>query len=150
MSRALIVIWSDADRTRAAEWCKRAPVGSRIEFKAPKRTLPQNDRMWSMLTDVATQKEHHGRKYDAARWKIIFMAALGSEIEFIPSLDGQTFIPCNGRSSDLSKDEMSNLIEFIAAWGAENGVVFHGPEEPPPLTEDLRAPRKQAEHTREV
>jgi hypothetical protein len=128
MTRALISIASEQDRTRAARWATQAPAGTRIEFKAPKRSLPQNDRLWAMLTDVASQKEHASRKYTPDQWKILFMHACGREVQFLPSLDGATFIPWGQSSSDLSKAEMTELIEFIHAWGAEHGVIFHDTE----------------------
>lgn len=129
MGRALIVVRSDLDRRKAAGWCQKAPSGTRVEFKASKRTLPQNDRMWAMLTDVANQKEHCGRKYTPDQWKILMMHACGREVQFIPALDGKTFLPWGQSSSDLSKDEMSELIEFLFQWGAENGVVWSDPSE---------------------
>ena len=128
MSRALIQVSSDIDRNRAARWAMQAPPGTRIEFKEPKRSLPQNDRMWAMLTDVATQKEHAGRKYTPDQWKVLFMHACGREVQFVPALDNSTFIPWGQSSSDLTKAEMTDLIEFIFAWGAENGVTFQDPE----------------------
>jgi hypothetical protein len=128
MSRALIKVSSNIDRERAARWAMQAPAGTRIEFKETKRSLPQNDRLWAMLTDIATQKEHCGRKYTPDQWKILFMHACGREVQFIPALDNSTFIPFGQSSSDLSKGEMTDLIEFLFAWGAENGVVFHDPE----------------------
>lgn len=129
MSRALVTVQTDADRQKAASWVMRAPAGTRIEFKRSKRSLPQNDRMWAMLTDIASQKEHAGRKYTPDQWKVLFMHACGREVQFIPALDGTTFIPWGRSSSDLSKQEMTDLIEFIFAWGAENGVAFHEPAE---------------------
>ena len=128
MSRALITLNTAADRQRAHHWVEKAPWGTRIEWKAEKRSLDQNSRMWAMLTDVATQKEHYGRRYTPDQWKVIFMAACGREVQFIPSLDGSTFIPWGQSSSDLSKAEMTDLIEFIFAWGAENGVAFNEPK----------------------
>lgn len=125
MGRALITIHSKSDIDRAARWVSQAPVGTRIEFKAPKRSLPQNDRMWAMLTDIATQKLHAGRKYTPDQWKVLFMHACGREVQFIPALDNSTFIPFGQSSSDLSVSEMTDLIEFMLAWGAENGVHFH-------------------------
>jgi hypothetical protein len=127
MSRAMIAISTERDRARAARWVALAPTGTRIEFKKPTRSLPQNDRMWAMLTDVAAQKEHAGRKYTPDQWKILFMHACGREVQFIPALDNSTFIPWGQSSSDLSKEEMTDLIEFIFKWGAENGVVFQEP-----------------------
>lgn len=135
MSRNLITLYSEEDRARARTYVNSAPAGTRVEFKALKRSLPQNDLMWAMLTDVAAQREHNGRKYTPDNWKVIFLAAIGREVQFIPSLDGKTFIPFGQSSSDLSREEMGNLIDFIDAWGASNGVIFHGPHETPALLE---------------
>lgn len=129
MSRALITINSDIDRKKAANWVWSAPRGCRIEFKAAQRSTDQNARMWAMLTDVATQVEHSGRRYTPDQWKVLFMHACGREVQFLPALDGATFIPWGQSSSDLSKHEMSELIDFIGAWGAEHGVAFHDPQE---------------------
>jgi hypothetical protein len=136
MSRHLIVLNSTADRQRAHRYIGAAPFGSRLEVKAAKRTLPQNDRMWAMLTDIARQKDHCGRKYTPDEWKVLFMHACGREMQFVPALNGSGFMPLGYRSSDLSKAEMSDLIEFMLAWGAENGVEFH--DQPPAIPEDLR------------
>jgi hypothetical protein len=126
MSRALLVLADDRFREKAIDWIRRLPKDTRVEFKKPRRTLPQNDRMWAMLTDVATQKEHCGRKYPPETWKALMMQAWGKEVEIVPTLDGRSVFPIFS-SSDLSKDEMSELMEFMSAWGAENGVVFHDP-----------------------
>ena len=113
MTRAIITIRNDHDRARAAHWAKQAPEMTRIEFKATKRTGAQNDLMWALLTEVATQIKHADRKYSADQWKILFLHAIGREVQFIPALDNSTFIPWGQSSSDLSKEEMTNLIEFI-------------------------------------
>lgn len=139
MSRHIITLWNEADRERARRYVMQAPIMTRVEFKASKRTLPQNDRMWAMLTDIAAQKEHGGRKYTPDQWKIIFLAAIGREVQFIPSLDGKTFLPWGQSSSDLSKKEMTDLIEFIMAWGAENGVEFHDGAPSSPTAADYMA-----------
>lgn len=128
MSRALIVIGGDSDRQKAMHWASKARIGMRIEFKEEKRSLPQNDKMWSMLTEIAGQKEHAGRRYTPDQWKVIFMHACGREVQFIPSLDNATFIPWGQSSSDLSVGEMADLITFMTKWGDENGVVFHDAE----------------------
>lgn len=123
--RAALVINSPEARQRAVRWCQSAPEGTRVEWKRAKRTIPQNDRMWAMLTDVSKQVEHAGRRYSPEDWKCLFMHALGQEVRFLPALNGQGFVPIGYRSSDLSKGEMTELIELIFAWGAEHGVTFH-------------------------
>lgn len=129
MSRAMIVVHGQADRQRVAQWAQQAPFGTRIEFKAAKRTLPQNDRMWAMLTDVAQQLPWHGVKLRPDDWKLIFLDALKRELRMVPNLDGTGFVNLGRSSSDLTKDEMSELMELIAAFGANHGVVFHDPEQ---------------------
>lgn len=124
MSRALLTLRSKHDRDKAIGWIARAPSGTRVEFRASKRTIPQNDKMWAILTEVAQQKEHGGRKYTPEQWKSIFMQAWGKEMDFVPTLDGNSFFPLGYQSSKLDKLEMATLIEFIIAWGVENGVEF--------------------------
>jgi hypothetical protein len=128
VSRALLVLTSKAIRERAIDWIRRTPAGTRVEFKAPQRSLEQNSKLWACLSDIAVQKTHAGRKYTTEQWKILFMHACGREVQFMPALDSSTFIPYGHSSSDLSKDEFSELLEFMLAWGAENGVIWSDPQ----------------------
>lgn len=128
MSRALITLYGAADRSRATNWIAQAKPGTRIEFKETKRTIPQNDRMWAMLTDVARQLPWHGQKLTPDDWKLIFLDGLKGEVRTVPNLEGNGFVSLR-RSSDLSKDEMSQLIELIAAFGVEHGVEFGDQQE---------------------
>ena len=129
MSRALVILASHAERQRVANWAMKAPVNTRVEFKAPKRSLPQNDRMWSMLTEVAQQLPWHGIKLAADDWKLIFLDAMKREVRMVPNIDGNGFVNLGRSSSDLGKDEMSDLMELIAAFGAQHGVTFNEPAE---------------------
>lgn len=125
MARAVLVLDTMTQRLKAATWVDKAPSGTRIEFKAPKRSLPQNDRFWAMLTDIAQQLAWHGMRLTADDWKLVFMDALKREIRIVPNIDGTGFVNLGRSSSDLSKDEMSDLMEIIAAFGATHGVEFH-------------------------
>lgn len=125
MTRALIVLNTDADRAKAARWVAAAPEGARVEFKKPQRSIPQNDRMWAMLTDVASQVPWHGLRLSPDDWKIIFLDALKRELRMVPNMDGNGFVNLGRSSSDLSKEEMTDLIDLIHAFGAEKGVTFH-------------------------
>ena len=64
MGRALLVLANEAFRLKAIDWIRRAPLDTRVEFKGPKRTLPQNDRMWAMLTDLSGQLAWHGQRLE--------------------------------------------------------------------------------------
>lgn len=129
MSRALVIINSHADRARIAGWATKAPYGTRVEFKAPKRTLPQNDKLWAMLTDVSRQAEWAGKKRTTLEWKDLFTAAVktaGGGVEAVPGLNGGIML-LGLRTSDMTVAEMADLITFIDAWGAEHGVEFSDP-----------------------
>lgn len=123
--RALIVLNTDVDRNKARRWAARLPEGTRVEFKKPRRSLPQNDRMWAMLTDVASQLKWHGQQLETDDWKLIFMQALNSEMRLVPNIAGNGFVNLGRSSSKLSKEEMTDLIDLISAFGAEHGVKFH-------------------------
>lgn len=124
MSRASIIIKGSADRARAAALLAKVPFGTRLDFKAAKRSLPQNDRFWAMLTEVSRQVEWHGVKLRPDDWKFLFLDALKREVRVVPNIDGDGFVNLGRSSSDLSKGEMSELIELILAFGANHGVVF--------------------------
>lgn len=125
MGRATIIVRNQADKDRASAWAQKAPVGTRIEFKATKRTLPQNDRMWAMLTDIATQLEWNGYRLSPDDWKLMFLDALNREVRVVSAINGDGFVTLGRSSSDLSKEEMSDMIELMTAFGAQHGVTFH-------------------------
>lgn len=128
MSRATIILNSRAERDRASKWAQTAPSGTRIEFKEVKRSLPQNDHMWALLTDIARNVQWHGINLAPDDWKLLFLDALKREVRMVPNLDGNGFVSLGRSSSDLSKGEMSDLIELIMAFAAQRGVVLTNPE----------------------
>lgn len=128
MSRAILILTGETQRAKAINWIRKAPYGTRVEFKEAKRSLPQNDRMWAMLTDVAQQVEWHGIKLSPDDWKLVFLDALKREVRMVPNLDGNGFVNLGRSSSDLSKAEMSDLIEMIEMFGAQHGVQFGSAE----------------------
>lgn len=124
MSRALLILTNPDDRAKASKWVASAPKGTRVEFKGPRRSIPQNDRLWAHLTDIAKQAEWHGKRYTPNRWKMLFLDALKDEFEVVPNLAGTGVVDIGRSSSDLSKEEMSGLIAIIEAWCAQNGVTL--------------------------
>lgn len=127
MSSATLIMNAPHRRKLAAQWAKTAPDGTVIVFRKPGRTPPQNDRMWAMLTDVSRQAEHNGRRYTPDQWKQLFMHACGHEAQFMSGLNGEPF-PAGFRSSKLTKEQMSELMDFIDAWCAQNGICLQEAE----------------------
>jgi alpha-L-fucosidase len=92
-----------------------------------KRTRQQNDLMWAMLGDIAQQKQWpvDGRMQwlEPEEWKHILTAGLKKHQRVAQGIDGG-FVILGQRTSRMSVQEMTDLIELAFAFGAENGVVF--------------------------
>jgi len=125
MSRALLVLTDKQTRAKAVNWIATAPAGTRVEFKEPKRSLPQNDKMWACLTEIAAKATHHGIRLSADDWKLLFLDALKREVRMVPNLDGNGFVSLGRSSSDLGKQEFSDLLELIHAFAASKGITLH-------------------------
>jgi hypothetical protein len=93
-----------------------------LELRTHTRTNPQNRLMWAMLGDVARQVDWHGQKLDSADWKHIFSASLNNQ-RAVPGLNGG-FVVLATKTSRMTKQEMSDLIELMAAFGAQRDVIF--------------------------
>jgi len=127
MSRLFFVLRNDRIRENAINEIREAKDDSRVEIKAPVRSLDQNSKMWAMLTDISQQLELKGEKYPPEDWKTLILHEMGKETRFIPSLDGHGFVPLGVSSSKLSKQEMSDLIEYIYALGSQQNVIWSEP-----------------------
>lgn len=122
MSGQTIILHGDSQRRFAKGLIDAAPRDAVVNIREATRTLEQNDKMWAMLSDVSRAKPE-GRRHTADVWKALFMHACGHAVQFEIGLDGQPF-PTGFRSSRLTKSQMSDLIEFMYAYGAEHGVAW--------------------------
>ena len=116
-----VILSSPRARETARTLIAAAPAGAICEIKPQRRTLPQNARMWAMLSDIARAKPE-GRHWTAETWKAAFMHALGHQVAFAEGLDGSGPFPLGFRSSRLTKAQMGDLMEVIAEYGARHGV----------------------------
>lgn len=108
----------------AREGAKRlidlAPDGAIVNIRPATRTNEQNALLWSLLSEVSRAKPD-GRTYTPDVWKCLFMQACNHAVQFEVGLDGKPF-PLGFRSSRLTKEQMTNLIEFILQYCAEKGI----------------------------
>lgn len=124
MTRALVILTGPVSRQQAANWCVNAPVNTRVEFKESKRSVPQNALMWSLLTEISKQLVWHGVRLTPDDWKLVMLDGLKTEMRIVPNISGSGFVNLGRSSSDLSRAEMSDLVELIYAFGALHGVTF--------------------------
>lgn len=127
MKRLFILSHAQA-RQRALEAVRDAPDGYSVTIAEPKRSLESNARMWAMLGDVARQVVWYGKKLEPEDWKHVFSSSL-RRLEVVPNLDGTGFVALGASTSSMSVREMSDMIELIAAFGAERDVVWSEPKE---------------------
>lgn len=120
-----IILRGQSQRDLACSLVLRAPPDFVVRIAEPKRTTEQSDKMWAMIGDIARSKPL-GRRHTPDDWKAIAMNACGWECQFIEGLDGRPF-PKGFRSSNLSKSQMSALIDWLQAFGDENGVRWTDP-----------------------
>lgn len=111
---------SPSAKRRAHFLIEQAPHDAVMNIRAAQRTIPQNSKMWAMLTEISLAKPE-GRTHTPEVWKMIFMNALGHEVKFVQGLSGEPF-PVGYKSSKLTKDQMSNLIEMIYWYAAQQGI----------------------------
>ena len=116
------MILTQSNRWRAHQLIDKAPERYVMEVREPRRTGDQNAKMWAMISDVSRAKPE-GRRHTPDDWKAIFMHACGHEVQFEQGIDGRPF-PTGFRSSRLSKQQMSDLIECIYEYGSRHGVQW--------------------------
>lgn len=126
MGRALLILTDQETREKAVRWIRQARVNSRITFQGPRRTIPQNDKMWAMLTQLAQYPWIDGQMYQPDDYKDNFLHALRRGA-WMPA-EGGGMVPIRMRSSDLSIEEMSDMIELILENAARRGLDIKEPE----------------------
>src|SRR6266478_5850161 len=131
MSRALITIHGQRDRERVIQLARTVPFRTRVSFVGPRRSLPQNSKMWAMLTEISYQTDWYGQALPPNDWKTLFLDALKRERRAVPAMDGEGYVELGPGSSDLTKDEMTDLIELICEFGARKNVIFRDDKQPP-------------------
>jgi hypothetical protein len=133
MSRHVVTLANDRLREKAIEYVRAAKPNSRVEFKGPKRNESQNAAMWAMLSDLSRELRWHGLMLDAEEWKLVMLDALRREhrdqMKLVPNTDGTGFVNISGASSsDLTHEEMRDLLTIIRAFGDQHGVVWSEPK----------------------
>lgn len=129
MTRYVVTIEGPRSRNEAHAVVERAPVGTRVEIKAAKRSNDQNALMWVLLTKLSLSLPWGGARQTPDTWKLLFLdnlrRELSSEPALLPALDKSGgLVNVGTSSSDLTKDEMTMLIELILKFGASHGVEF--------------------------
>jgi len=128
MSAATVRLIGSPQRVRAKRLIDEAPAGYVVKIGKETRSEEQNRKLWPMLTDLQRQVSEMAG-YTTEDIKLRFLNALGTELRFLPVLEGEGMFPVGHRSSTLTKEQFSGLLELLYAYGAKHGVRWSDPQE---------------------
>lgn len=122
-----IVIRTEESKSIAARRLASAPIGWVCSVREAHRTLPQNAKLHAMLTDISQQCDYMGKRRTINFWKNLFvsgwMIATDQVPEIVPGLEGE-FVNIRESTANMGVRDLSSVIEYVSAWGANEGVKF--------------------------
>ena len=96
------------------------------------RSSEQNAALHAVIGDIASQKQWANQTLDIETWKRLLVAAwaraTGERVSMYPALDGHGIEVLYRKTSRLSKQECSELLEFVQSWAIDNGIRLSAPE----------------------
>jgi hypothetical protein len=99
-----------------------------VKIQPMTRSLEQNAKLHAMLSDISKQCEFNGKKRNIDTWKVIMVSAhkiaTGEKAEMAIGLEGEV-INLRESTAQMSVKRLASLIEYVQAWGVENGVKFN-------------------------
>ena len=126
MDKQTFILSHATARERALEAVKTAQDRFVVTIRPPTRTLEQNALLWALLADVSEQVWWHGEALTPTDWKHVLTAAL-TEQRTVPGINGGLVV-LGKSTSEMTKAELSELIELIYAFGTERDVVWSNRE----------------------
>jgi hypothetical protein len=134
MSRLSVICWEPTQAHRELAnvvWPRvkaETMAGQRVivEVKRETRSLAENRKLHALLGQIADQIEWGGKLRDIETWKRLLTAAWlrarGEDVEVLPAIDGSGVDVVFRRTADLTRQECAELIDFVEAWCADQGV----------------------------
>ena len=100
-----------------------------LEIKTANRSCQQNAKYHAMIDEIAQQAQHLGSKWDSESWKRLlvdqFLKDSGKKTGVvIPNLAGDGIVQLGMQTRDFTKEQASEFVEWLFAWGAEHGITY--------------------------
>jgi hypothetical protein len=100
-----------------------------LEVKAADKTREQELKYHAMIDEIAKQAKHMGASWDAESWKRLlvdlFCKYSGLQTGVVmPNLSGDGIVQLGYQTRKFTKEQASDFVEFLYAWGAEHGIVY--------------------------
>lgn len=127
-------------RQRCAEFARSCADGMIATFREEARNGDQNAKYHAMIGDIARQFELHGRLWDSESMKRLLVDQFHRDtkndpdlkqawldlghIEMAPSIDRTGVVVLNFLTRNFSKKLAGAFIEWLFAFGVENGIEW--------------------------
>ena len=123
-------LFSLRQRSLAIEAVRNAPEHCIVEIKQRTRTIDQNAMLWRLLTlasrHVMWSVNGQETVLSPEEWKDVFTASLIQEQRIARGIRGG-FVMLGKSTSRMTVSQLSELIEFIHSFLAEQGVEIEQP-----------------------
>jgi hypothetical protein len=82
-----------------------------------------------MIGEIAKQAQHLGASWTSEEWKRLLVDQFCRDTDrkpgkVVPSLDGGAIVQLGVQTRKFSKEDGSEFIEWLHAWGSQNGITF--------------------------
>jgi hypothetical protein len=103
-----------------------------LEIKDATKSRHQEEKYHAMIGEVAKQAQHLGAKWDAESWKRLLVDQFCKDNGLktgavIPNLAGDGIVQLGMQTRNFTKEQASEFVEWLHAWGATNGIHFETP-----------------------
>lgn len=129
MSAIVVNLRDQGDEQRAkrylasqAERCHDGRMILSARPYQPPRNQKQNRRLWSCLEDIARQVCWDGVWLSKEDWKDVLSAG-AKQHRTVRGVEGGIVV-LGARTSEMSRSEMSELLDFVIWFGTEQGVEW--------------------------
>jgi hypothetical protein len=100
-----------------------------LEVKDAGKSREQEEKYHAMIGEVAKQAQHLGAKWDAESWKRLLVEQFCKDNGLktgavIPNLAGDGIVQLGTQTRNFTKEQASEFVEWLYAWGAERGVTY--------------------------
>ena len=129
MAKQQFIISSYANLVAAFKWIRDLGFGKAyiLEVKEFTRTVEQNSKLHALFGELAHQAKWGDSKLTAEQWKVLMISAhtiaTKEPCRMVIGIEGEV-VNLRESSAQMSVARMISLIEYIHAWGAQNGVKF--------------------------
>ena len=98
-----------------------------LEIKATDKTREQELKYHAMIDEIAKQTSHMGAKWSGEDWKRLLVDQFCKDNGIktgvvIPNLSGDGIVQLGMQTRKFTKEQASDFVEFLYAWGAEHGI----------------------------